>query len=640
MNNEIISKWQKEIKNFRGIKSTYIIEGNIHDVYPFYFGDEKKLGFFYLSRIIHNLFNEEQDEEIYEAVVYDPLFGFSNHLNMNVQNTVKEFKSISDEKNKDILAVNAIEIQSNENGNHEKPAQSKTTLKANPLQDSGKLIRDSEIIRSMLSLSNNTENAKSKVVIVNLASRFVSNPEELSKEETQFFLNLFYASQNATKGNGKDLNSLILIVDKYNDIPAWFYINNPNVRTVNIPNPDRIMREAYIESYYHFSDETNSLERKKQTNKIVDLTDGMKIIELLELNNLSKKQGNCYEHLVESIYTYKYGFKDNKWLQIREKIGADIKEQIRNRVKGQDQAIDKVVKVLKRSVMGLSGMQHSSDSKPRGILFLAGPTGTGKTELVKTITELLFEDERSLIRFDMSEYREENSDQKLFGAPPGYVGYGQGGQLTNAVKNNPFSVLLFDEIEKAHPSIMDKFLQILEDGRMTDGQGNTVYFTETIIFFTSNVGISYEAERNGKKVREYLVQPDEPYDDIMKKVKEAMKIEFKPEVLNRIGENIVVFNYIDGNSSKAITKSKIESINKNILKSLKMNIGVSDAAFQWFFNKCWENDTRMNGGRGIGNVIEEYYLNPLAEFLFDNNCNEGSNIFVDTQDDEITFTVR
>jgi len=138
-------------------------------------------------------------------------------------------------------------------------------------------------------------------------------------------------------------------------------------------------------------------------------------------------------------------------------------------------------------------MQHSSESsKPRGILFLAGPTGTGKTEIVKAIAEALFEDEKTLIRFDMSEYTAEHSDQKLFGAPPGYVGYDNGGQLTNAVKNNPFSILLFDEIEKAHPNIMDKFLQILEDGRMTDGQGNTVYFSETLIFFTSNVGISRE----------------------------------------------------------------------------------------------------------------------------------------------------
>lgn len=619
-----VPKWQKELNSFKGIKSTFIIEGNVHDVYPYYDenNDKKEVDFFSLNRIIANVFNSGETNGFYDYLVCDPLFGFSDPLHFNkTPQLIDTLSKATENFNSEIRSYNKEDAQSN-------------------TADS-KMVKNSEIIRSALTLSTAQENEerKSIAVIVNFASRFLSSPEGMSINETNFFLNLLYASNNAIRGN-KFINTLILVVDKFNDIPAWFYINNPNVRTISVPNPDRSIRDAYVQRYYTiFKDDTNP-EIDKKRSKYVDLTDGMKILELAELRRLCKQEMDNVEDVSDVVSIYKYGFKDNKWLQIREKIGADIKDQIRIRVKGQDQAIDKVVKVLKRSVMGLSGMQHSSDSKPRGILFLAGPTGTGKTELVKTITELLFEDERSLIRFDMSEYREENSDQKLFGAPPGYVGYGQGGQLTNAVKNNPFSVLLFDEIEKAHPSIMDKFLQILEDGRMTDGQGNTVYFTETIIFFTSNVGISYEVERNGKKIREYLVQPDESYDVIMKKVKEAMKIEFKPEVLNRIGENIIVFNYIDENSSKAITKSKIESINKNILKSLKMNIGVSDAAFQWFFNKCWENDTRMNGGRGIGNVIEEYYLNPLAEFLFDNNCNEGSNIFVDTQDDEITFTVR
>lgn len=619
-----VPKWQKELNSFKGIKSTFIIEGNVHDVYPYYDenNDKKEVDFFSLNRIIANVFNSGETNGFYDYLVCDPLFGFSDPLHFNkTPQLIDTLSKATENFNSEIRSFNKEDAQSN-------------------TADS-KMVKNSEIIRSALTLSTAQENEerKSVAVIVNFASRFLSSPEGMSINETNFFLNLLYASNNAIRGN-KFINTLILVVDKFNDIPAWFYINNPNVRTISVPNPDRSIRDAYVQRYYTiFKDDTNP-EIDKKRSKYVDLTDGMKILELAELRRLCKQEMDNVEDVSDVVSIYKYGFKDNKWLQIREKIGADIKDQIRIRVKGQDQAVDKVVKVLKRSVMGLSGMQHSSDSKPRGILFLAGPTGTGKTELVKTITELLFEDERSLIRFDMSEYREENSDQKLFGAPPGYVGYGQGGQLTNAVKNNPFSVLLFDEIEKAHPSIMDKFLQILEDGRMTDGQGNTVYFTETIIFFTSNVGISYEVERNGKKIREYLVQPDESYDVIMKKVKEAMKIEFKPEVLNRIGENIIVFNYIDENSSKAITKSKIESINKNILKSLKMNIGVSDAAFQWFFNKCWENDTRMNGGRGIGNVIEEYYLNPLAEFLFDNNCNEGSNIFVDTQDDEITFTVR
>jgi len=314
---------------------------------------------------------------------------------------------------------------------------------------------------------------------------------------------------------------------------------------------------------------------------------------------------------------------------------------IKKRVKGQEEAIDKIVRVIKRAVVGLSGLQHSSNTKPRGILFLAGPTGTRKTEIVKAVTELLFEDEKMLIRFDMSEYSAEHSDQKLFGAPPGYVGYDNGGQLTNAVKNNPFSVLLFDEIEKAHPNIMDKFLQILEDGRMTDGQGNTVYFTETLIFFTSNVGISKEIidPHSGKVTgRENIVTPGDPYNVIQDKVEKAMKDHFKPEVINRIGENIVVFNYIDETASKGIAQAQIENINSNLKKNNKVNVTMDKEAFDLLFSFCWQDKPRSNGGRGIGNVIEERYLNPLAEFIFDNACKEQDTVVVKTKNGALLFT--
>lgn len=179
-----------------------------------------------------------------------------------------------------------------------------------------------------------------------------------------------------------------------------------------------------------------------------------------------------------------------------------------------------------------------------------------KTETAKTLAELLFSDERSCIRFDMSEYGQSHSDQKLLGAPPGYVGYEAGGQLTNAVKNNPFSILLFDEIEKAHPSILDKFLQILEDGRMTDGQGNTVYFSETIIIFTSNLGI-YGVDCTGE--RTLRVTHRMSYEEVQKSVRKGIEEYFKlqlgrPEILNRIGENIVVFDFIREDVANEVLK--------------------------------------------------------------------------------------
>ena len=174
-------------------------------------------------------------------------------------------------------------------------------------------------------------------------------------------------------------------------------------------------------------------------------------------------------------------------------------------MRGQRQAVTKTIDILMRSVMGLTGAQaRSSGNRPRGVLFFAGPTGVGKTELAKTLTQLIFGDDRAYIRFDMSEFAEEHTGARLLGAPPGYIGYDAGGELTNAVREKPFSVVLFDEIEKAHPRILDKFLQILEDGRLTDGRGETAYFSEAILVFTSNLGIFVEDE-HGQRVQS--VQP-------------------------------------------------------------------------------------------------------------------------------------
>lgn len=320
-------------------------------------------------------------------------------------------------------------------------------------------------------------------------------------------------------------------------------------------------------------------------------------------------------------------------------VRDDPAAALRRRVKGQEPAIAKIVSVLKRSVLGFSGMQHSSGTKPKGVLFLAGPTGTGKTEIVKAVTELLFGDERSYLRFDMSEYAADASDQKLFGAPPGYVGYEAGGQLTNAVRANPFSVLLFDEVEKAHPSIMDKFLQILEDGRMTDGQGQTVYFGETLIFFTSNVGISEELlDEHGRTIgRRNIVQPGEPYDVICARVQQAMATHFKPEVLNRIGDNIVVFDYISPEASRLILESQIRKINGNVRNRCGITVAAAQATLDLLAERALAPEVRENGGRGIGNLVEDAYLNPLSTFIFDENVEAGEAVEAVASAGAVTF---
>jgi ATP-dependent Clp protease ATP-binding subunit ClpA len=260
------------------------------------------------------------------------------------------------------------------------------------------------------------------------------------------------------------------------------------------------------------------------------------------------------------------------------------------------------------------------------VLVLAGPTGVGKTELAKAVTELLFGSDTSCIRFDMSEFAREHADQRLVGAPPGYVGYDVGGELTNAVRQNPFSVLLFDEIEKAHPRILDIFLQILDDGRLTSGRGETVYFSESLIIFTSNHGI-YETTSAG--VRQARVTPAMPYEEIRTRVMEAISSFFtyqisRPEILNRIGENIVVFDFIRGEVAQEIFKKMLQNVLYALTDQYRISVTFDTVAVQRLYEACCAELTM--GGRGIGNKLEEVFVNPLSRLLFQLEAAPGDRI--------------
>ena len=249
--------------------------------------------------------------------------------------------------------------------------------------------------------------------------------------------------------------------------------------------------------------------------------------------------------------------------------------------------------------------------------------------MAKTIARIVFGDPDACLRFDMSEFKGEHSGDRLIGAPPGYVGFDQGGELTNAMRENPFRVLLFDEIEKAHPRILDKFLQVLEDGRLTDGRGETVYFSESLIIFKSNVGIVRRDERTGiverLVSREDQEQNPEAYEQkILDGVKNHFHLELqRPELHNRLGENVVVFNYITDEVAKAILDGMIANVANTCLEDTSLTLKLTDEAREQLTRSCTGEDVLENGGRGIGSKLEAVLVNPLARHIFDENLREG-----------------
>ncbi|HAZ29125.1 MAG TPA: ATP-dependent chaperone ClpB [Candidatus Magasanikbacteria bacterium] len=373
--------------------------------------------------------------------------------------------------------------------------------------------------------------------------------------------------------------------------------------------------------------------------KIPDIEQKIKHDEA-KLIQLQKKKGILKEEVSEediaAVVAKWTGIPVQKMLENETKKLARMENELSKRVVGQDEAITAIANAIRRSRAGIS-----EEKRPIGSFIFMGPTGVGKTELAKTLAEFLFNDEEALVRVDMSEYMEKHAVSKMVGSPPGYVGFDEGGQLTEIIRRKPYAVVLFDEIEKAHPDVFNIMLQILEDGRLTDAKGRKVNFKNTVLIMTSNIASDLIMNMNkkgefgfGEKTSGKSAQKQKERK-INERVMEALRDHFKPEFLNRI-DDIIVFHPLSEKQIRVIVDLQLERVIKRLLEK-KIAVSVTDKAKDWLGKKGFDPDL---GARPLKRVIQTEVLDKLALLIVDQKIHEGANVVIDTEKNEIAIRLR
>jgi ATP-dependent Clp protease ATP-binding subunit ClpB len=329
------------------------------------------------------------------------------------------------------------------------------------------------------------------------------------------------------------------------------------------------------------------------------------------------------EEDVASIVSKWTGIPVSKMLEGEVKKLINMEERLRLRVIGQDEALERVANAIRRSRAGLS-----DPKRPIGSFIFLGPTGVGKTELARALAEFLFDDERAMVRIDMSEYMEKHAVSRLIGAPPGYVGYEEGGQLTEQVRRHPYAVVLFDEIEKAHPDVFNVLLQIMDDGRLTDGKGRKVDFKNTVIIMTSNLGSSYLQSEN--------IRDADAFERASKQVMETLHGHFKPEFLNRV-DDIIIFHPLGKEQLVKIVELRLEDL-RRLLADRKISLELTDAAKELLFTEGYDPNF---GARPLKRAIQKLVQDPLALKILDGAVLHGDHVVVDAdkKTGKMTFKV-
>lgn len=406
----------------------------------------------------------------------------------------------------------------------------------------------------------------------------------------------------------------------------------PQVRTVYIPAASGDVREAYARTRSQTLAERCAAAPDAVAQTLSDATDDWTLDQVDAFVRTAERQDiTNLNDLEEVARAVRIGTTHSPWAgeRIRRAV-ARASEELTKRVLGQPKAIEAVVSALRKAVVGLSSAHQSQGSQaPRAIFFFAGPTGTGKTELAKAISQLVFGQER-LLRFDCGELRQEHAVARLIGAPPGYIGYDRGGELTEGIRAKPNSVVLFDEIEKAHPRLLDTLLGVLDDGRLTSGQGETTYFGQAVLIFTSNLGMYEETQDgNGMPTRRPRFAYNTPFDVIEKTVREAIREEFvtelgRPELLGRFGgaESIVVFDYL--RDLDLVCRKFVSNIAASCRRLHGIALAVDDTVIEEVVHAARARpDALVLGGRGLRPELDRWLTNPLADYVFEHPQLQG-----------------
>jgi len=348
-----------------------------------------------------------------------------------------------------------------------------------------------------------------------------------------------------------------------------------------------------------------------------------KLIKIQKENRFLKEE--VTEEEVAKVVSRWTGVPVTRLITEEAKKLETMEDTLNRRVVGQQEAISAISRAIRRARAGIS-----EESKPLGSFLFLGPTGVGKTETARALAEFLFNDEKSLIRLDMSEYMERHTVSKMIGSPPGYVGYEEAGQLTEKIRRRPYSVVLLDEVEKAHPDVFNILLQIFEDGRLTDSKGRVVSFKNTIIIMTSNLGSDYISKMSsiGFNSKEELEQRE----SMREKIFDSLRDNFRPEFLNRIDE-IVIFNYLKKEQIKKIVDLELSKIEKR-LNAKEIKIEISEKAKDLLVKEGFDSNL---GARPLKRVLQRLILDPLSIKIVTNEISEGNRVLIDEEEGKIVF---